>query len=279
MLQTFKNAVVLKLPLLLTDSFTMPQHSRRHIIHRATANCLICNWMGKASAGENSRSYSRYCTAWQQFYLASRGARAGGLQAPHVCHGVLAGLKAESPKRPSVLAATQTGTVCYSRAADAFVSEGSSPPQHPHHPRLGSRFLLCGKCVSWKKGADTWLLAVLGHKCPSQRSQRHSARFASLQPPPLHSAEPLPLVGFGLPQPLCSLRSQLPSLSFFPCLSPFLFPLGLLSASPLQASCLLSEPALPTAGIPRCGTLIHFVLALGAPKPPDFTGLHKLEAL
>ena len=78
------------------------------------------------------------------------------------------------------------------------------------------------------------------------------------------------------PSPVLFILSA--ALSFlFPCLSPFLFPLGLLFASALQVSCLPSKPTLPTAGISRYGMLIHFVLTLGALKPSDFMGLHKLE--
>lgn len=227
----------------------------------------------------------------------------------------------ESHKHLSILIAIQNGLVWYSRAADLFVSESSSPLralqpvlrvwllplstgwvrggtdscglcgaslalQHEvvvpavvsHHPLVGSGFLLREKRMSWKKrGTEAWLISVLGYKCPSECWQHHSVRFASLQPAPLSPAEPLAPVVFGFPHPLCSLCSQLLWLSFFfPCLSLFLFPSGLLAASPLQVSCLPSQPALPTAGISRYGTLIHFVLALGALKPSDFMGLHKL---
>lgn len=58
--------------------------------------------------------------------------------------------------------------------------------------------------------------------------------------------------------------------------SPFPAPLKLVPVSPLQASSLPFNPALPIAGISRNDMLIHFVLALGALKPSDFMGLHKL---
>lgn len=145
------------------------------------------------------------------------------------------------------------------------------------HPLVGSDFLLWKKRVSWrKKRMDTCLVSVLGCECPPACCQHLWVRFASLQPALLCYTEPLAPVVFSLPYPLCSLCSQLSFL--FPCLSPFLFPLGLLFASPLQASCLPSKPALPTAGISRYAMLIHFVLALGALKPSDITGLHKLAS-
>lgn len=84
-----------------------------------------------------------------------------------------------------------------------------------------------------KRRMGTCSLSVLGCECSPARCQCLSVRFASLQPAPLCCAEPLAPVIFSLPYPLSSLCSQLSCLSlFFPCLSTFLFPLGLLFASP-----------------------------------------------
>lgn len=59
-------------------------------------------------------------------------------------------------------------------------------------------------CPGRTRGMDTWLISVLGYECASERCQHHSARFASLQPAPLRSAEPLAQSSLVLPIP-CSL--------------------------------------------------------------------------